>query len=454
MAEGRHVMLGHGGVRRPPYSDLDPASRALLLSQAGPGGSRAITALPTAPELRMPSDCMRVVLLQRLRLPLPHVPRHCRCGGILDALGDHQAACPVACVLGLRGAPLERAAARIFFFFSHLFAPARESSQPSPPHHSRSASRYLCAITGVPRADRQLQQGLRVGPHGSEPCKGRPQPCQCPRRSNLRPGGPHAAADPCEAANESQRPAAEAAPDLQAEHDEAAAAPSARLKLRVRAHLALGSLLQSETRPRIRARSRLPVASDGANQGGVNRDLRPLPQRQLATTSIRRPSVAGTSRLRSRRATLVATSRQMRAAARSSGPALCASTPTCAQAERWSPSSSRVPPQRHRRGASGNASRSRRSRKVRNSPLSTTKSGQLGMAVIAQLAPSPLWDSSRCTIQVRKQHLERALVHSSSGTLLPSSPRWGGGPGIVFQVGGDRALQQRCPSWRVVPLRA
>ena len=51
--------------------------------------------------------------------------------------------------------------------------------------------------------------------------------------------------------------------------------------------------------------------------------------------------------------TLVATrapaSRQMRTAARSSGPALCASTPTGAQAERWSPSSSRVPPQRQHR---------------------------------------------------------------------------------------------------------
>ena len=54
--------------------------------------------------------------------------------------------------------------------------------------------------------------------------------------------------------------------------------------------------------------------------------------RPLATTSILRPSVAGASRLRSRRAMLVATrapaSRQMRAAARSRGPALCASTPT------------------------------------------------------------------------------------------------------------------------------
>ena len=85
----------------------------LLLSQAGPGGSRAITARPTSPELRMPSECMRVVLLQRLRLPLPHAPRPCRCGRSLDPLGDHRAACAVAGVLGPRGAPLERAAARI-----------------------------------------------------------------------------------------------------------------------------------------------------------------------------------------------------------------------------------------------------------------------------------------------------------------------------------------------------
>ena len=98
MAEGRHGMPGRSG--KSLLSDFDPASRALLLSQAGFAGSRAITALPTAPELRMPSECMRVVLLRRLRRPLPHMPRHCRCGGALDELGDHRAACPVAGVLG------------------------------------------------------------------------------------------------------------------------------------------------------------------------------------------------------------------------------------------------------------------------------------------------------------------------------------------------------------------
>ncbi|CAE7943831.1 slc38a7, partial [Symbiodinium necroappetens] len=92
-------------------SDLDPASRALMLFQAGPGGSRALTALPTTPKFRLSGSCFRVVLLRRLRLPVPIGPR--RCGGALDALGDHRTACPAAGVLGARGAALERAAARV-----------------------------------------------------------------------------------------------------------------------------------------------------------------------------------------------------------------------------------------------------------------------------------------------------------------------------------------------------
>ena len=61
----------------------------------------------------MPSECMRVVLLRRLRLPLPPAPRQFRCGGSLDPLGDHRPACPMAGVLGPRDARLERAATRI-----------------------------------------------------------------------------------------------------------------------------------------------------------------------------------------------------------------------------------------------------------------------------------------------------------------------------------------------------
>ena len=70
------------------------------------------------PEFRMPSDCMRVLLFRRLRLPLPHTPRRRRCGGTLDALGDHRASqgrVPHCRRFGprRRAGPLERAAARL-----------------------------------------------------------------------------------------------------------------------------------------------------------------------------------------------------------------------------------------------------------------------------------------------------------------------------------------------------
>ena len=84
-------------------SDLDGASRALLLSQAGPGGSLALTALLTREEFTLQDDTFRCVLLRRLRLPLPLEARACRCGGALDELGDHRAACPTAGVLVRRG---------------------------------------------------------------------------------------------------------------------------------------------------------------------------------------------------------------------------------------------------------------------------------------------------------------------------------------------------------------
>ena len=102
----------------------------------------------------------------------------------------------------------------------------------------------------------------------------------------------------------------------------------------------------------------------------------------LATTSILRPFVGGTSRFRSWRATLVATrapaSGKMRADARCKGKARCARTPHWAQAERWWPSASKAPPHRQRRGVSGGASRSLRSRRTRNSSFGIARSGPDG----------------------------------------------------------------------------
>ena len=83
--------------------------------------------------------------------------------------------------------------------------------------------------------------------------------------------------------------------------------------------------------------------------------------RPFATTSIRRPSVARASNFISRSATCVATPPLLGICAllaRSRGPALCARTPTCAQAKRWSPKASKRRPQRHRRRARGSGNRS------------------------------------------------------------------------------------------------
>ena len=96
------------------HSDnLDAASAAMLLSQSGPCSAQVFLMLPVCPELILEPAHFRVLLLRRLRLPLPFVPARCRRGREQDALGDHRSACPQSGVLRARGGPLERAAARI-----------------------------------------------------------------------------------------------------------------------------------------------------------------------------------------------------------------------------------------------------------------------------------------------------------------------------------------------------
>ena len=88
---------------------LDPGSQALLESQTGPHASRAFTTIST-----IPYHLFRLLLLRRLRLPLPLSARFCRCRRTLDSLGDHRAACAQSGLLRPPGGgPLERAAAHI-----------------------------------------------------------------------------------------------------------------------------------------------------------------------------------------------------------------------------------------------------------------------------------------------------------------------------------------------------
>ena len=68
---------------------------------------------PSSPSSRIEPHLFRVLLLRRLRLPLPPVSRTCQCGHPTDVLGHHRAACARAGVLGWRGFALESAAARV-----------------------------------------------------------------------------------------------------------------------------------------------------------------------------------------------------------------------------------------------------------------------------------------------------------------------------------------------------
>ena len=86
------------------------AERALLRSQGGPLAALPCTAVPVSPLLRFDPDLFRV---RRLRLPLPLSSHSCRCGRLLDCLGNHRACCSSAGVLGRRGFALESAAARV-----------------------------------------------------------------------------------------------------------------------------------------------------------------------------------------------------------------------------------------------------------------------------------------------------------------------------------------------------
>ena len=95
------------------FNDIDLTPRALLLSQAGDAASCAFTPPPTSADTWVPDAEYRVMLLRKLRLPLPLALKRCPCGGRLDEYGDHRSACAQVGVLARRASPLERAAARI-----------------------------------------------------------------------------------------------------------------------------------------------------------------------------------------------------------------------------------------------------------------------------------------------------------------------------------------------------
>ena len=95
------------------WPQLCLAERALVRSQSVPLASVPFTALPIHRISRMDPEPFRVLLLRRLRMPLPLNVRACRCGRLLDVLGHHRAACSRVGELGKRGFAAEGAVAQI-----------------------------------------------------------------------------------------------------------------------------------------------------------------------------------------------------------------------------------------------------------------------------------------------------------------------------------------------------
>ena len=95
------------------FPQLTEADKALTRSQSGTGAGVALTTTPSNLLTRIEPQLFRVLLLRRLRLPLPLSRRFCRCGRLLDSLGHHRAACSRVGVLGRRGFALESAVAKI-----------------------------------------------------------------------------------------------------------------------------------------------------------------------------------------------------------------------------------------------------------------------------------------------------------------------------------------------------
>ena len=92
---------------------LSSSQRASVRSQSGPLASVPFTSFPTCRVTRMESEPFTVLLLRRLRMPLPLSVRSCVCGRRLDLFGHHRAACSRAGVLSRRGFAVESAVEQI-----------------------------------------------------------------------------------------------------------------------------------------------------------------------------------------------------------------------------------------------------------------------------------------------------------------------------------------------------
>ena len=95
------------------FERLLPRDRAWVRSQSGPGWSLALTTCPTSVLTKIPPHLFRVVLLRRLRLPLPLSRTRAVVASQSTRLATTALRAPERVALGRRGFALESAAARV-----------------------------------------------------------------------------------------------------------------------------------------------------------------------------------------------------------------------------------------------------------------------------------------------------------------------------------------------------
>ena len=98
-----------------PLSDRTAARQAHLRSHSGRNAGAVLVFAPTAPEFTIAPHLFRILVLERLHLPLPITEAVCEgCGAPVDIHGHHRAACMRTGRVKKRAMPTERVLARVF----------------------------------------------------------------------------------------------------------------------------------------------------------------------------------------------------------------------------------------------------------------------------------------------------------------------------------------------------
>ena len=94
--------------------NLTPADRAHIRSHSGRFASAVLIGAPTSAHFEIQASDFRVLVLERLRLPVGLCDATCDgCGANIDVLGRHRGACPRSGRLKIRSVPMEKATATI-----------------------------------------------------------------------------------------------------------------------------------------------------------------------------------------------------------------------------------------------------------------------------------------------------------------------------------------------------